>query len=242
MARATTTSASRYRMPGTSTNKTECVAAGRFQGTATNLVNIAPRVFVDGVNDLFMYCYDIYESINHGQSVNYIVDFNGATERTLDFLGAVNSVMSIGKAYRPLCLAAPDQRQPGRRDPARHLGEPLRHRRWSLTDGALHRPRASTAAHHRLPGTASRAPSAAPTRSTSSYTMVLESRRRTGHDHRRPANQCPRARLAGTGRPGTGRTGRQPATAPQGTPRLRRGPLRRVGRASGAPDPVHAAA
>ncbi|MCP5281638.1 MAG: PEP-CTERM sorting domain-containing protein [Rhodoferax sp.] len=96
-----------YRLPGTGTNKTESVAAGRFQGKATNLVNIDPGVFVDGVDDMFLYCYDVYESINHGQSVNYIVDFNGATERTLDFLGAVNSVLSIGKAYSPYAWLHP---------------------------------------------------------------------------------------------------------------------------------------
>lgn len=73
------------------------VAAGRFQGTATELVNIEEGIFVDGVNDLFMYCYDIYESITHGQPVNYTVDFTGATGRTLAFLGAVNWAMSADK-------------------------------------------------------------------------------------------------------------------------------------------------
>jgi hypothetical protein len=96
-----------YRVPGTTKDKTERVAAGRFQGTATNLVNIAPAVFVDGVDDMFLYCYDIYENINHGQSVDYIVDFNGATARTLDFLGAVNSVLSVGKAYSPYAWLHP---------------------------------------------------------------------------------------------------------------------------------------
>ena len=73
------------------------VAAGRFQGTATELVNIEEGKFVNGVNDLFMYCYDVYESITHGQPVNYTVDFQGATARTLDFLGAVNWAMSADK-------------------------------------------------------------------------------------------------------------------------------------------------
>jgi len=73
------------------------VSAGRFQGTASNLVGVDPRVFVDGVNDLFMYCYDIYESISSGRTVNYTIDFHAATTRTLDFLGAVNWSMSADK-------------------------------------------------------------------------------------------------------------------------------------------------
>lgn len=125
----------KYLIPGTTSSyKTEGVAAGRFQGTATNLVNIKPGVFVDGVDDMFMYCYDIYENINHGQSVNYIVDFNGATLRTLDFLGAVNSVLSIGKAYSPYAWLHPTTANQGA---AIQIGiwESLYDTGWSLTDG-----------------------------------------------------------------------------------------------------------
>lgn len=125
----------KYRIPGTADSfKTEGVAAGRFQGTATNLVNIAPSVFVDSVNDMFMYCYDIYENIDHGQSVNYTVDFNGATARTLDFLGAVNSVLSIGKAYSPYAWLHPTTAGEGA---AIQLGiwESLYDTGWSLTTG-----------------------------------------------------------------------------------------------------------
>lgn len=96
-----------YAVPGSDKTKTIGVAAGRFQGTASNLVNIDQQVFVDGVDDLFMYCYDIYEGIRANQTVNYTVDFNGATARTLDFLGAVNSVMSKGKAYDPYAWLHP---------------------------------------------------------------------------------------------------------------------------------------
>ena len=85
-----------FRLPG-NTYKTEGVAAGRFQGTASNFGLLNPKIFVDGPSDLFMYCYDIYENITHGQLVNYTIDFNGATARTLDFLGAVNAVMSTGQ-------------------------------------------------------------------------------------------------------------------------------------------------
>lgn len=95
-----------YGLPGGGSH-TEGVAAGRFQGTASKLVNIDPKVFVDGVDDLFMYCYDIYESIAGGRTVKYTVDFNGAMPRTLDFLGAVNSVMSMGKNYDPYAWLHP---------------------------------------------------------------------------------------------------------------------------------------
>jgi len=78
---------------------TEYVAAGRFQGTATNLVDVTPDIFFDDVNNVFMYCYDIYQNINHGQSVNYQIDLNAATARTLDFIGAVNSVLGKNDPY-----------------------------------------------------------------------------------------------------------------------------------------------
>jgi hypothetical protein len=79
--------------PGSS-SATQSVAAGRFQGAATNLVDIAPSVFKDSVDDLFMYCYDLYEHIGGGWSVNYTVNYAGPTERTRDFLGAVNAVLN----------------------------------------------------------------------------------------------------------------------------------------------------
>ncbi len=73
------------------------VAAGRFQGTASNLVGIEAGRFVDSISDLWMYCYDLYDTIAGGQVVNYTVNFNGATDRTLAFLGAVNAVRNAGK-------------------------------------------------------------------------------------------------------------------------------------------------
>lgn len=69
------------------------VAAGRFSGAASQLDGVSPAIFVDGVNDLFMYCYDLYENIRGGQVVRYGINFDGPTQRTLDFLGAVNYVM-----------------------------------------------------------------------------------------------------------------------------------------------------
>lgn len=69
------------------------VAAGRFSGSASDLDGVTPTIFVDGVDDLFMYCYDLFEGISGGQKVRYGINFDGPTARTLDFLGAVNYVM-----------------------------------------------------------------------------------------------------------------------------------------------------
>jgi len=70
------------------------VAAGRFQGTASNLVDIQPSVFIDGVDNLYMYCYDLYEPIKGGWKVDYTVNYVGPLQRTLNFLGAVNYVLN----------------------------------------------------------------------------------------------------------------------------------------------------
>lgn len=70
------------------------VNAGLFNGSASNLVGVQPGIFVNGVNNVLMYCYDVYEAIYGGQRVNYSIDFNGPTTRTLDFLGAVNYVLN----------------------------------------------------------------------------------------------------------------------------------------------------
>ena len=75
-------------------NLTENVAAGRLRGRASNLDGVAPGVFVDNVNSVFMYCYDLYDSVSNGQQVRYQINFDGESARTLDFLGAVNSVLN----------------------------------------------------------------------------------------------------------------------------------------------------
>lgn len=94
-------------------NKTQYVAAGRFQGTATNLVGVSESIFVDGPDDLFLYCYDLYEGIHANAVVNYTIDFGGVTDRTLAFLGAVNSVMHTGDAYDPYAWLRPVDRYQG---------------------------------------------------------------------------------------------------------------------------------
>lgn len=84
------------------------VAAGRFQGTGSNVVGVPESIFVDGLSDLFMYCYDVYEHIAGGQVVNYTINLNGALSRTLNFLGAVNAVMNQGlPAYDPYAWLHP---------------------------------------------------------------------------------------------------------------------------------------
>jgi hypothetical protein len=81
--------------PGaTSGTLVENTAAGRFQGTGDRLVGVKSSIFVDGLSDLYMYCYDVYESIQGGQIVKYTINFSGEKERTRDFLGAVNSVLN----------------------------------------------------------------------------------------------------------------------------------------------------
>ena len=97
-----------FPLQGGGTSPVHYVAAGRFQGSATNLVDVEPGVFVDGVNDLFMYCYDVYESISGDRVVNYTIDFDAATDRTLAFLGAVNTVLSgTGNSYSPYAWLHP---------------------------------------------------------------------------------------------------------------------------------------
>lgn len=72
------------------------VLAGRFHGKATHYDGIDGSQFVDGADSLWLYCYDIYQSISGGNTVDYRVDFDGAMDRTLAFLGAVNWVLSSG--------------------------------------------------------------------------------------------------------------------------------------------------
>jgi hypothetical protein len=76
---------------------TERVLAGRFKGKATHIDGVDPGIFVDGPSNLYMYCYDLYENIHGGSSVDYTINLDGERARTLDFLGAVNFVLNQGK-------------------------------------------------------------------------------------------------------------------------------------------------
>ena len=76
---------------------TKDVTAERFQGSATQITGASPSIFVDEVDKVFMFSYDLYAGISPGEVVDYTINFNGAQARTLDFLGAVNSVMNAKK-------------------------------------------------------------------------------------------------------------------------------------------------
>jgi hypothetical protein len=75
---------------------TPTVAAGRFQGTVMTFSGVEAGIFVAGLDDLYMYCYDIYDNIKGGWTVEYKINLDGEKGRTLDFLGAVNEVLSNG--------------------------------------------------------------------------------------------------------------------------------------------------
>lgn len=77
-------------------SQTLAVAAGRFQGSASELAGITADRFVDNLADVWMYCYDVYETIGSGRVVTYTVNFDGASDLTLAFLGAVNAVRNAG--------------------------------------------------------------------------------------------------------------------------------------------------
>ncbi|HRD99436.1 MAG TPA: PEP-CTERM sorting domain-containing protein [Rubrivivax sp.] len=79
-------------------SQTAGTAAGRFQGTVLTFSGVNQSIFVDGLNDLYMYCYDVYEHINGGWVVDYTINLTGELARTLDFLGAVNDVLNQGRA------------------------------------------------------------------------------------------------------------------------------------------------
>lgn len=84
------------------------VAAGRFVGSASALVDIAPEVFVDDTSNVFMYCYDVYNAVK--TTTNYTVDLNGATSNTLQFLHGVNSVLSLNTTYDPYAWLRPQDK------------------------------------------------------------------------------------------------------------------------------------
>ncbi len=86
-----------YKQVGSQIEESERAAAGRFQGVGSEVKGVPDTIFVDGLSNLYMYCYDVYQSIGHGYKVNYTIAFDGETERTRDFLGAVNSVLNKDK-------------------------------------------------------------------------------------------------------------------------------------------------
>lgn len=73
--------------------------AERFTGTASNLQGITAEQLVGSASEMWMYCYDIAQTVGSGLSVDYTVDYGGAVDRTLAFLGAVNSVLGPGDPF-----------------------------------------------------------------------------------------------------------------------------------------------
>ncbi|KQP13759.1 hypothetical protein ASF43_17890 [Pseudorhodoferax sp. Leaf267] len=74
------------------------VDAGTFSGTASRFNGVQSSVFVS-TSDFYAYCYDLDETVQAGQRVNYTVNMDGGTARTLDFLGAVNYKLSLDRGY-----------------------------------------------------------------------------------------------------------------------------------------------
>jgi PEP-CTERM motif len=127
-----------YPALGTGAPRTVSTAAGRFQGTATNVVGVSPGIFSDSVDDLFMYCYDVYESVGSGWHADYTINFSGPQSRTLDFLGAVNAVLNQGQpVYDTYAWLHPTS---GAMAAAVQLGiweSKYESAGWSLADGAF---------------------------------------------------------------------------------------------------------
>lgn len=113
------------------------VGAGRFVGTATELDGILPSIFVDGVDSVYMYCYDVYQGISGGEVVRYQIDFDGAQQRTLQFLSAVNRELNKGAdTFDVYAWARPKSAAQGA---AIQLGiwESLYDTGWDLRNGAF---------------------------------------------------------------------------------------------------------
>lgn len=76
-------------------------SAGRFTGFASNPIDFDLSLLVDFDNGpavrFAMYCYDLGQYISGGAIVDYTLDFNGESKRTLDFLGAVNAELNSSK-------------------------------------------------------------------------------------------------------------------------------------------------
>ena len=81
--------------PGDSTNPggSASVAAGRFQGTGSNVQGVAESIFVDGLGDLYMYCYDVYEHISSGRDVDYTINFAGPTARGYKWINKFSTLI-----------------------------------------------------------------------------------------------------------------------------------------------------
>jgi len=166
----------RITFPAQSGNGSESldVAAGRFHGAASNLVDIDPGRFVDNVTSLWMYCYDLYDRIGNGSVVTYTIDFTGVADRTLAFLGAVNAVRNAGQAsVDPYAWLHPATAYEAA---AIQLGiwESKYDSGWNIDSGAFSATGIESATRSALAGYFAALASAAPLERR--YTMVLEAR------------------------------------------------------------------
>lgn len=134
--------------PGATTTRSQGVSAGRFVGSATDLDGIPPSIFVDDTDNVYMYCYDVYQGIRGGDVVRYEIDFDGATARTLQFLSAVNRTLnSDPENFDVYAWARPTS---GVQGAAIQLGlwESLYDTGWNLGSGAFKATGFSTATTH----------------------------------------------------------------------------------------------
>ncbi len=72
---------------------TRNTSAGRFQGTVT-ASTLPAGTFVDSTSDFWAYCADLAQFLSPGGTYQYTV--GASSTRTLDWLGAVNSVLGSG--------------------------------------------------------------------------------------------------------------------------------------------------
>ncbi|MEP6655874.1 MAG: PEP-CTERM sorting domain-containing protein [Betaproteobacteria bacterium] len=79
---------------GTSSGTT---SPDRYHGIAGNLVDLTFADLVDGTDgSLYTYCYELTQYFSGGDTVRYVLNSAGVSAATLDFLGAVNSVLGNG--------------------------------------------------------------------------------------------------------------------------------------------------
>ncbi len=71
------------------------VGAGEFGAHDVTVTgSLTTANLVDSSSDFFLYCYDLFQTIGPGGTYTYTVNYTGALAHTLDFLGAVNSVLN----------------------------------------------------------------------------------------------------------------------------------------------------
>ncbi|MEP7205311.1 MAG: PEP-CTERM sorting domain-containing protein [Casimicrobiaceae bacterium] len=80
--------------PVSSVDNNGTVYPDRYHGIATNPNGVALADLVDGINgSIYTYCYELTQYFTGGSTVTYTLNNAGVTAATLDFLGAVNSVL-----------------------------------------------------------------------------------------------------------------------------------------------------